>query len=112
MPADGIKRRSHAGDGISACPVSKSSSSQIYACYHHVRKSRKRLNGLLDVSNYPVDSSSTRDAFGLHISALRQRQIFHRAIMMSALPPKADMCGANTNVRFGPKADIPHACPV
>jgi hypothetical protein len=24
---------------------------------------------------------------------------------MSALPPKADMCGANTNVRFGPKAD-------
>jgi hypothetical protein len=25
---------------------------------------------------------------------------------MSALPPKADMCGANTDVRFGPKADI------
>src|SRR5262245_60102211 len=25
---------------------------------------------------------------------------------MSALPPKADMCGANTNVRYGPKADI------
>src|SRR5262249_4209226 len=24
---------------------------------------------------------------------------------MSALPPKADMCGANRNVRFGPKAD-------
>jgi hypothetical protein len=26
--------------------------------------------------------------------------------VMSALPPKADMCGAATDVRFGPKADI------
>jgi hypothetical protein len=26
---------------------------------------------------------------------------------MSALPPKADMCGATTDVRFGPEADIP-----
>src|SRR5262245_12333775 len=26
--------------------------------------------------------------------------------VMSALPPKADMCGAARNVRFGPKADI------
>src|SRR5262245_27412572 len=26
---------------------------------------------------------------------------------MSALPPKADMCGAASDVRFGPKADIP-----
>ena len=25
---------------------------------------------------------------------------------MSALPPKADMCGANRNGRFGPEADI------
>jgi hypothetical protein len=25
---------------------------------------------------------------------------------MSALPPKADMCGAASDVRFGPKADI------
>jgi hypothetical protein len=25
---------------------------------------------------------------------------------MSALPPKADVCGAKSNVRFGPKADI------
>jgi len=28
------------------------------------------------------------------------------AIAMSALPPKADMCGAARDVRFGPKADI------
>jgi hypothetical protein len=27
-------------------------------------------------------------------------------IAMSALPPKADTCGAATNVRFGPIADI------
>jgi hypothetical protein len=25
---------------------------------------------------------------------------------MSALPPKADMCTAMSNVRYGPKADI------
>jgi hypothetical protein len=25
---------------------------------------------------------------------------------VSDLPPKADMCGATTDVRFGPKADI------
>jgi hypothetical protein len=28
---------------------------------------------------------------------------------MSALPPKADMCGATKDVRFGPIADIPHS---
>jgi len=27
--------------------------------------------------------------------------------VMSALPPKADMCSAQAHVRFGPKADIP-----
>ena len=27
---------------------------------------------------------------------------------MSALPPKADMCGATRDVRFVPIADIPH----
>ena len=26
----------------------------------------------------------------------------------SALPPKADMCGAIADVRYGPKADIPN----
>jgi hypothetical protein len=28
------------------------------------------------------------------------------AIVMSALPPRADMCSATRDVRFGPKADI------
>jgi len=30
---------------------------------------------------------------------------------MSALPPKADMCGAARDVRFGPKADISPGLP-
>jgi hypothetical protein len=29
-----------------------------------------------------------------------------RVDRLSALPPKADMCGATRDVRFGPKADI------
>jgi hypothetical protein len=37
------------------------------------------------------------------------RKSRHAAMVMSALPPKADMCGANRHVCFGPKADIsPH----
>jgi hypothetical protein len=31
---------------------------------------------------------------------------------MSALPPKADMCGAARDVRFGPIADINNHPPV
>jgi len=31
---------------------------------------------------------------------------------MSALPPKADMCGAVEHVCFGPKADMPSLMPV
>src|SRR5262245_41704284 len=34
------------------------------------------------------------------------KRTFRSAIGMSALPPKADMCGAKGNVRYGPKADI------
>ena len=30
----------------------------------------------------------------------------YSAIGASALPPKADMCGAMSNVCFGPKADM------
>jgi hypothetical protein len=36
----------------------------------------------------------------------RESEIPQKA--MSALPPKADMCGATTDVRFGPKADMAH----
>ena len=31
---------------------------------------------------------------------------FGPPVAMSALPPKADMCSATSDVRFGPEADI------
>src|SRR5262245_24714568 len=37
----------------------------------------------------------------------RKSGLLHKA--MSALPPKADMCGATSDVRFGSKADMFHA---
>jgi hypothetical protein len=40
------------------------------------------------------------------MSALGQKQICAVQNIMSALPPKADMCAATRDVRFGPKADI------
>jgi len=40
------------------------------------------------------------------LSALVHKQTYAPQNAMSALPPKADMCGATRDVRFGPKADI------
>jgi len=40
------------------------------------------------------------------MSALGQKQTYALHQPMSALPPKADMCGALADVCFGPKADI------
>src|SRR5262245_28825342 len=40
------------------------------------------------------------------MSALGQKQTCAVQNIMSALLPKADMCGATSDVRFGPKADI------
>jgi len=40
------------------------------------------------------------------MSALGQMQTYAAQNAMSALPLKADMCGALAYVRFGPKADI------
>jgi hypothetical protein len=40
------------------------------------------------------------------MSALGQKQTFALRQPMSALPMKADMCGALANVCKGPKADI------
>ena len=41
------------------------------------------------------------------MSALGQKQTFAVQNVMSALPPKADMCGAVAHVRFVPIANIP-----
>ena len=40
------------------------------------------------------------------MSALGHKQTFRDAEAMSALPPKADVCGALAHVCFGPIADI------
>src|SRR5262249_5254765 len=40
------------------------------------------------------------------MSALGQKRTYAVHNGMSALPPKADICGAARGVRFGPKADI------
>jgi hypothetical protein len=40
------------------------------------------------------------------MSALGQNQTYAVQHGMSALPPKADMCGAGRDVRYGPIADI------
>jgi hypothetical protein len=40
------------------------------------------------------------------MSALGQKQTFAPQKAMSALPPKADMCDAARDVRYGPRADI------
>src|SRR5215471_2477883 len=42
------------------------------------------------------------------MSTLGHKQTFRGAIGVSALPPKADMCGATSDVCFGQKADIAH----
>jgi len=43
---------------------------------------------------------------GAEMSALGQKPTCAPQKVMSALPPKADMCSATANVCFGPKADI------
>jgi len=42
---------------------------------------------------------TVRQLCGRSLSALGQKQTFRIAIVMSALPPKADMCGATRDVR-------------
>jgi hypothetical protein len=45
-------------------------------------------------------------ATGRSMSALGHKQTIALQNVMSALPPKADMCSATAHVCFGPKADI------
>ena len=41
------------------------------------------------------------------MSALGHKRTYAVQQAMSALPPRADMCGATRDVRYGPEADIP-----
>jgi len=43
------------------------------------------------------------------MSTLGQKQTCAVQLEMSALPPKADMCGATADVRYGPIADMSDA---
>jgi hypothetical protein len=43
---------------------------------------------------------------GWHLAAPSSVQTFRAATVMSALPPKADICCATAHVCYGPKADI------
>jgi hypothetical protein len=40
------------------------------------------------------------------MSTLGHKRTFAPQKVMSALPPKADMCGATSDVCYGPKADM------
>jgi hypothetical protein len=53
-------------------------------------------------STYPATCRTTSCELG----PFCQKQTFAVHQPMSALPPKADMCGATRDVRYGPKADI------
>ena len=55
----------------------------------------------------PIQTTSLEGvSLRTQMSALGQKQTFAVQQFMSALPSKADICSANRNVRFGPKADI------
>src|SRR5262249_60681803 len=58
---------------------------------------RQRVETRQFISKYAVQSG---------MSALGQKQTCAAHKLMSALPPKADMCSAQAYVCFGPKADI------
>ena len=42
------------------------------------------------------------------MSAFGHKRTYAVQRAMSALPPKADMCSATKDVRYGPKADMAH----
>src|SRR5262249_27693672 len=56
---------------------------------------------------HPTDfGSGLALAANVQHSQMGQKQIFAPQKAMSALPSKADICGATRDVRFGPKADM------
>src|SRR6188474_2853233 len=77
------------------------------------RGSRRHLSGPSLHQKRPEQSAlGQKQTFAMHqpMSALlpySDRKSGLRQTIMSALPPKADMCGAVAHVGFGPEADIP-----
>src|SRR5262245_30802469 len=68
-------------------------------------KSRRRI-AAPKASDGNIVAIQMRVVKGCPMSALGQKQTYAVQNGMSALPPKADMCGATRDVRFGPIADI------
>src|SRR5262245_12122528 len=56
----------------------------------------------------PVRSWGVKQSAATHVrfTPNSDRESGHQHTIMSALPPKADMCSALADVCFGPKADI------
>src|SRR5262245_47985005 len=68
----------------------------------HVRISNFRIETPMR-GPYPINEVRMRVCSGVRVMP---PAFPTRSDTMSALPPKADMCGAARDVRFGPKADI------
>src|SRR5262249_13943393 len=82
---------------------------------HHQRPGKSALPPKADIRRCKTDvrygpkadscGAAKKIAIGV-LSALGQKQTFRTAIVMSALPPKADICSATAHVCYGPEADI------
>src|SRR5262245_5762527 len=72
----------------------------------HMYASRGRLSYVGGRALTTVDSLSGHSPVSTPCLLCPQKRTFPYAQAMSALPPKADMCDATRDVRFGPKADI------
>jgi len=70
----------------------------LTACRHAVKA--RPMSALGHKRTYALQKSDVRFAPD------SDRESGLAQTVMSALPPRADMCGATSDVRFGPKADM------
>src|SRR5262245_2129715 len=103
VPQEGCRRRRYRAGlriHVAACAFSTVDDLNL-ASEHTVRHSK---------IGYPcplwVKSGHMRCKSYVRFTPNSDRESGHRQTVMSALPPRADMCGATRDVRFGPRADI------
>ena len=92
----------------SACCARATIGHVAAALPRRVMNSRRLMCPLRTCSKQGLKPSTLRTGGELQsgpMSALGQKRTCAAQNSMSALPPKADMCGALANVRFGPIAD-------
>src|SRR5262245_41133804 len=70
-------------------------------------RSRRRRRPKEEIAIFILAHSKSGYSSARSVSSLG-----HKPTYMSALPLKADMCGANSHVRFGPKADMVAVTPI